>query len=541
MLLNESMRNQLRYWKVLIPKESLRFDKNLDLEKVEKDSPFRTFVRWLVYIISFTLVPRNSELDRLTKAISKKIGQIQQCSSSDRLLIERALKNLKSVIHHNAGSKVKLLNKTVEKVKAIAILQIPVKVEIQKMPSTFLLPVQETIVLKINEPHLKVNEPIPEIKEPAPKVNDLTPEINETTPTVNEPTTDVNQTVPEVNETTPKVNEPITDINQTVPEINEQATVLKETSDEKVMIQQTPQIQIEEQLYKLDNQTELVEKKPPVLNEFEKLTEVDNPKEDAPALKEEPTSQNTLHEIEEKDVSSNLNKIIYEENKQFLEKVDSSFFKEFIPSQEKNLWLPFLKLLDTCESNDHTAAIVSNVLENLSPNGLKFLVADISPKLLKLVSIDPIKQEDLVLSVAILVKTNQLGDPTHQALLEKFKNVNTDLMPELIKYFKDVEDTDVTTLVNLINWLWLNSLKNYHISIERLLSEIKKNYPEDTWFKYLSHLPYEIVKTHALAKLDSDNPIQFLKIISLVTHQDAQLSITYNKHSILTWYKDIQI
>lgn len=99
-----------------------------NLKKVNKRSVACNFLSWFIYLITFTLIPRNRELDRITRSILKEIqNDLVQATGSEKSLAEKALQNLTIVINDNGGSDgnaVKKMLLTIGKINALPTVQL---------------------------------------------------------------------------------------------------------------------------------------------------------------------------------------------------------------------------------------------------------------------------------------------------------------------------------------------------------------------------------------------------------------------------------
>ena len=97
------------------------------LTQVTKRTALSNFLSWVIYLITFTLVPRNRELDGITRAILKEIeNEIKNFTQQEQSLAEKSIKNLKVVIANNGGSEgeaIEKLLKTISKIQALLAVQ----------------------------------------------------------------------------------------------------------------------------------------------------------------------------------------------------------------------------------------------------------------------------------------------------------------------------------------------------------------------------------------------------------------------------------
>ena len=101
--------------------------KGNDLTKVGKRSTLRNFFSWVIYIISLTLIPRNRQLDQITRTILKDIqDEIGNATASEKDLAEKAISNLNAVIKNNGGSEGAAVDKmlaTIAKIQGLPDVQ----------------------------------------------------------------------------------------------------------------------------------------------------------------------------------------------------------------------------------------------------------------------------------------------------------------------------------------------------------------------------------------------------------------------------------
>lgn len=107
-------------------KDSVIF--NTDSKNIKptgKRSRFRNFCSWFIYLITFTLVPRNAQLDELSRRIlsdAVKINKKSILTEHEKKLYSEALGKLSLIIENNGGSlgkKVEKVLKTIAKIKAL--------------------------------------------------------------------------------------------------------------------------------------------------------------------------------------------------------------------------------------------------------------------------------------------------------------------------------------------------------------------------------------------------------------------------------------
>ena len=91
--------------------------------RTEKRSFFRNFLSWFIYLITFTLVPRNRELDRITQEILKNISdERDNFTEQEKSLAEKGMRNLKEVVANNGGSEEAAIDELIaiiEKIQAL--------------------------------------------------------------------------------------------------------------------------------------------------------------------------------------------------------------------------------------------------------------------------------------------------------------------------------------------------------------------------------------------------------------------------------------
>ena len=97
------------------------------LSQVNKRSTLRNFFSWVIYLITFTMVPRNRELDEITREILKDFeNAIQNVTEQEKALAEKAIQNLQMVIANNGGSEgiaLEELLETIAKIQALPAVQ----------------------------------------------------------------------------------------------------------------------------------------------------------------------------------------------------------------------------------------------------------------------------------------------------------------------------------------------------------------------------------------------------------------------------------
>lgn len=107
-------------------KESVTWKDN-ELAKVEKRSAFHNFFSWFIYLITFTLVPRNRELDQITQEILKDLADdIGNATVQEKDLAEKAVRILNEVSANNGGSRGKELDQllaTMDKIQGLPEVQ----------------------------------------------------------------------------------------------------------------------------------------------------------------------------------------------------------------------------------------------------------------------------------------------------------------------------------------------------------------------------------------------------------------------------------
>lgn len=91
-----------------VVKDSIFLPKNKkELQRIDKRTRFQNFLHWFIHIITFTLVPRNKDLDRVTlhilahaKELDKSTGRF---TIEQKNLLKHAFKNLRTIIRENGG------------------------------------------------------------------------------------------------------------------------------------------------------------------------------------------------------------------------------------------------------------------------------------------------------------------------------------------------------------------------------------------------------------------------------------------------------
>lgn len=90
-----------------------RYSINENCEKKEKRSKVINFIRWIVYIVSFTTIPRNKELDRICRSIANvakaRINTSEPLTEQDTTTLKNALTNLIIIIKKNSGKEKKII------------------------------------------------------------------------------------------------------------------------------------------------------------------------------------------------------------------------------------------------------------------------------------------------------------------------------------------------------------------------------------------------------------------------------------------------
>lgn len=105
-------------------KKSVTFS-NGKLAITNKRSAIRNFFSWVIYIITFTLVPRNANLDKVTRTIfeeAERISKGKKLNAEEKNTIYKAIQNIKTIIEKNGGSeskKVAQLLATIEKIETL--------------------------------------------------------------------------------------------------------------------------------------------------------------------------------------------------------------------------------------------------------------------------------------------------------------------------------------------------------------------------------------------------------------------------------------
>lgn len=168
-------------------------EKSLSLSKNQKDlvisdkrSCFRNFLSWIIHIITFTLVPRNSELDKVTQRILdgyETFGKEHKFTFQEKEQIIKAVQNLKKITEKNGGSQVKKIDQllgTIQKIQKLEVVTSISNASIQNPNTT----VQQTSPTQQTKKPIETNEQVPlQTMEPlkiASNENNLSP--NKTTP-----------------------------------------------------------------------------------------------------------------------------------------------------------------------------------------------------------------------------------------------------------------------------------------------------------------------------------------------------------------------
>lgn len=131
-----------------VKKYSVELDAN-NLKPVEKRSTLKNFFSWVIYLITFTLVPRNSHLDQITRDILKDLGQQlnKAVTHDERTLFKKAIKNLLIVNKENGGSEIDATRNLLTAIKNIQILPAVQKLSKKQKPS-------EKIIEKLENPEI---------------------------------------------------------------------------------------------------------------------------------------------------------------------------------------------------------------------------------------------------------------------------------------------------------------------------------------------------------------------------------------------------
>ena len=127
MPLSPKISQEIKFLSGLNPDEHSITKVDDQLTTVEKRSAFRNFWHWFIYLITFTLVPRNRELDELTQEILKDLSdEIEKATANEKDLAEHAVQMLSKVIANNGGSqgaKIDEMLATMEKVNGLPDVQ----------------------------------------------------------------------------------------------------------------------------------------------------------------------------------------------------------------------------------------------------------------------------------------------------------------------------------------------------------------------------------------------------------------------------------
>lgn len=105
---------------------SVKLGPEQSLVSAKKRNCIQNFFGWFIYIITFTLVPRNRELDTVTKRIlgeAKCLDNIKQLKVEEKERVLKGIAHLINIIKRNSGSglsKVETILATIEKIEIIA-------------------------------------------------------------------------------------------------------------------------------------------------------------------------------------------------------------------------------------------------------------------------------------------------------------------------------------------------------------------------------------------------------------------------------------
>lgn len=97
--------------------------KDNELITVNKRSAVCNFFSWVIYLLSFTLIPRNHKLDHITREILQEMEEeLDYATDREKSLAEKAVRNLGVIIENNGGSEgknVEALLQTIAKIQSL--------------------------------------------------------------------------------------------------------------------------------------------------------------------------------------------------------------------------------------------------------------------------------------------------------------------------------------------------------------------------------------------------------------------------------------
>ena len=127
MPLSPQVSQEIKFLSGLNPDEHSITKVDDQLVTVERRSALCNFWHWFIYLITFTLVPRNGELDELTQEILKDLSdEIEKATTNEKDLAEHAVQMLSKVIANNGGSQAAKIDEmlaTMEKVQGLPDVQ----------------------------------------------------------------------------------------------------------------------------------------------------------------------------------------------------------------------------------------------------------------------------------------------------------------------------------------------------------------------------------------------------------------------------------
>lgn len=107
-------------------KSSLAMDKSKQVVPIHKRSAASNFWHWVIYLITFTLVPRNKSLDEVTKRILQETQDLESKTSlttDEKSLLRQALTHLQKIIHCNGGGQEKKVSELLATIDRIQTLE----------------------------------------------------------------------------------------------------------------------------------------------------------------------------------------------------------------------------------------------------------------------------------------------------------------------------------------------------------------------------------------------------------------------------------
>lgn len=576
-------------------KNSVAFDANLHLTTIDKRSGFCNFVRWVIYLLTFTLVPRNPALDKVTLELLKQINENEPFAKLNRNLVEKAFTNLLIIINYNGGGKASLVRETMNKIKKMQIV-----IELGGQPTP-----PKKKVFPPAAPNTPPPETKPPLKNPAVTLDNLPRQPNKPR-VIKQKDDDKTQTPPAVRKTfnspsnSPSKEPTFNELMEAVPNILLKSIQQRQEELQVVAekIQGMPPVLILNNLFK--NHSVLIELFPRFNsqikskivakalteallsknNQLERLLKIAAiesagiwksaceiyAKTQRTPLSFKSFKESSLISLPAGSLLTILEEQLLRGNPDFVSQFFTYLFsidtlletqkdwvknlclKAVLPKNEKNanhIWLQFMKALASCEANDSTRNILTLAVDTLIQQNNKDVVASLTEDLLSLLPCERFKKDDPDTSLWIAVKTKQLQNPDLQILLkELFEDQrfhkNEKAMGQFISYFKDEEETNSQYLVDLI--LELNKQNQIthefgkHL-LEHVLFQKENLLPLSMWNKCISKIPYTIIFTYAFNC--SVNAPGFLKLLSLLSPENASHIIRFFWQDLLNNEQDL--